>query len=179
MYFSCCIVPLRPGRLDPDKCLACNVMGDRPARLAIALLHFRVAGATRKRACGQAKEWARSALIQRRHLRFCEDFQLDKLSEAQRFAIVRKGLPQMNGSPASDPILVLGLVIAAGLLAGSAFPEDTVAIGGTATAPVVFTTRQDHQDMLDQLEITRLRPGRNADSNTSNPANYDESKAKS
>ena len=47
----------------------------------------------------------------------------------------------------------------------------------TATTPVVFTTRQDHQNMLEQLGITKLRPGRNADPNALNPANYDESKA--
>ena len=46
-----------------------------------------------------------------------------------------------------------------------------------AKAPVIFTTRQDHQNMLDQLGITRLRPGRNADTNAPNAANYDETKA--
>ncbi|QEH35886.1 GDSL-like Lipase/Acylhydrolase [Aquisphaera giovannonii] len=44
--------------------------------------------------------------------------------------------------------------------------------------PVVFTTQQDHEDMLRQLGITRLRPGRNANEKApQNPANYDESKA--
>ena len=46
-----------------------------------------------------------------------------------------------------------------------------------AKAPVIFTTRQDHQNMLEQLGITRLRPGRNADTNAPNAANYDEAKA--
>jgi hypothetical protein len=41
----------------------------------------------------------------------------------------------------------------------------------------VFTTRQDHQDMLDQLGITRLRPGRDSNPNSPNPANYDEARA--
>ena len=46
-----------------------------------------------------------------------------------------------------------------------------------AKVPVVFTTRQDHQNMLDQLGITKLRAGRNADPNSPNAANYDEAKA--
>lgn len=43
--------------------------------------------------------------------------------------------------------------------------------------PVVFTTQQDHQNMLDQLGITKLRPGRNGDADAPNGANYEEAKA--
>jgi hypothetical protein len=43
--------------------------------------------------------------------------------------------------------------------------------------PVLFTTRQDHQNMLDQLGITKLRPGRDSNPNSKNPANYDQAKA--
>ena len=43
--------------------------------------------------------------------------------------------------------------------------------------PVVFTTAQDRQNMLDQLGITKLRPGRDSNSNSSNAANYDQAKA--
>lgn len=43
--------------------------------------------------------------------------------------------------------------------------------------PVIFTTQQDHQNMLDQLGITRLRPGRSGNEDSPNAANYDESKA--
>ena len=43
--------------------------------------------------------------------------------------------------------------------------------------PVVFTTQQDHQNMLDQLGITELRPGRSNNEESPNAANYDESKA--
>ena len=46
-----------------------------------------------------------------------------------------------------------------------------------AKKPVVFTVRQDHQNMLQQLGITKLRPGRNGDENAPNAANYDEAKA--
>jgi endo-1,4-beta-xylanase len=43
--------------------------------------------------------------------------------------------------------------------------------------PVVFTTQQDHQNMLDQLGISKLRPGRSADAGSPNAANYEETKA--
>jgi hypothetical protein len=43
--------------------------------------------------------------------------------------------------------------------------------------PVVFTTQQDHQNMLQQLGIIKLRPGKNADEKSANPANYDPTKA--
>jgi GH35 family endo-1,4-beta-xylanase/lysophospholipase L1-like esterase len=44
-------------------------------------------------------------------------------------------------------------------------------------SPVVFTNQQDHQNMLDQLGITKLRRGRNANADAPNAANYDEAKA--
>lgn len=42
---------------------------------------------------------------------------------------------------------------------------------------VEFTTQQDHQNMLQQLGITKLRPGPSGDPNSPNAANTDESKA--
>ncbi|HWB12116.1 MAG TPA: hypothetical protein VG826_23015 [Pirellulales bacterium] len=47
----------------------------------------------------------------------------------------------------------------------------------SGTEPVTFTTQQDHQDMMRQLGITALRPGRNGDASKPNPANYDEASA--
>src|SRR6185312_4815375 len=44
-------------------------------------------------------------------------------------------------------------------------------------APVVFTTAQDRQNMLDQLGIKKLRPGRDSNPKSANPANYDQAKA--
>src|SRR5262245_47668771 len=43
--------------------------------------------------------------------------------------------------------------------------------------PVTFTTQDDHRNMLEQLGITRLRPGRNANAGAANAANYDEALA--
>ena len=55
-----------------------------------------------------------------------------------------------------------------------------LAVGlGTAAlaAPVTFTTEQDHQNMMDQLHIQKLRPGANGDEKAPGHANYDEALA--
>ncbi len=46
-----------------------------------------------------------------------------------------------------------------------------------STKPVVFTTQQDHQNMLEQLGVTKLRPGRSSNEKATNAANYDEAQA--
>ncbi len=43
--------------------------------------------------------------------------------------------------------------------------------------PVIFTTQQDHQEMMTRLGISRLRPGRDGNENAPNGANYDEALA--
>jgi len=43
--------------------------------------------------------------------------------------------------------------------------------------PACLTAEEDHQDMMDQLGITKLRPGRSPDASAPNHANYDESLA--
>src|SRR4051812_45261920 len=43
--------------------------------------------------------------------------------------------------------------------------------------PVTFTTQEDHRNMLEQLGITRLRPGPSGNESAPNHANYDESLA--
>jgi len=48
---------------------------------------------------------------------------------------------------------------------------------GAAAEPLNWTTQQDHQNMKDQLGITRLRPGRNSRADATNAANYDPAKA--
>jgi len=53
-----------------------------------------------------------------------------------------------------------------------------VLAASTATPPpVTFTAEQDHQNMMDQLHITQLRPGPSGDEKAPNHANYDEAKA--
>lgn len=48
---------------------------------------------------------------------------------------------------------------------------------GQAAEIVTFTTREDHQNMLEQLGVTRLRPGPSGNEAEPNHANYDESLA--
>ncbi|MGW8314933.1 MAG: glucuronyl esterase domain-containing protein [Bacteroidales bacterium] len=45
------------------------------------------------------------------------------------------------------------------------------------TPPACLSAREDHQQMMDQLGITRLRPGKNGNADGPNPANYDEALA--
>lgn len=67
-------------------------------------------------------------------------------------------------------LIGLALAISTGRLPG----QDSAA----KPAPLNWTTQQDHQNMKDQLGITKLRPGRNGNPNaTNNPANYDPAKA--
>lgn len=56
-------------------------------------------------------------------------------------------------------------------------PQSAAKVTESSPAPVVFTTQQDHQEMLRQLGITKLRPGRNSNANAPNAANYDEAQA--
>ncbi|MGA9659273.1 MAG: acetylxylan esterase [Asticcacaulis sp.] len=60
--------------------------------------------------------------------------------------------------------VVVGLVMALNLLALPASAKD-------------WTAEQDHQNMMDQLNIKTLRPGPNGDEKAPDHANYDESKA--
>jgi len=56
--------------------------------------------------------------------------------------------------------------------------EDTKSDANSLPPPVQMTAQQDHQRMMDLLQITSLRPGRNGmNPQAPNYANYDESKA--
>lgn len=54
---------------------------------------------------------------------------------------------------------------------------DASLVQGKYPRPVTFTANQDHQNMMDQLEIKSLRPGPSGNESAPNHANYDESKA--
>lgn len=70
-------------------------------------------------------------------------------------------------------LLSLGLLLSTSVrpLVGEETPKSA------SPEPVTFTTQEDHQNMLQQLGITALRPGRNANESAPNAANYDESLA--
>jgi len=66
---------------------------------------------------------------------------------------------------------VLALLLAPGVSHGQ--PEATA----PAPAPLNWTAQQDHQNMMKQLGITRLRPGPSGQTGATNSANYDPAKA--
>ena len=77
-------------------------------------------------------------------------------------------------SPRTSACLALGLAVAMSVGTLSAQPA---AGSGGDTAPLNWATHQDHQNMKEQLGITRLRPGPSGNANASNSANYDITKA--
>jgi hypothetical protein len=68
----------------------------------------------------------------------------------------------------------IGLLI---LAAAFCFPLRAIAQPADPPQPVTFTTQEDHRNMLEQLGITRLRPGPSGNENAPNHANYDEALA--
>ena len=77
----------------------------------------------------------------------------------------------------STRFLYAAVVLGLALTSENNALKQTDAETARSKTPVVFTTRQDHQNMLDQMGITRLRPGRSSNEDSPNAANYDESKA--
>mgnify|MGYP001379929392 CR=1 FL=1 len=63
------------------------------------------------------------------------------------------------------------------LLSGTSTPGQETAIPSAGPAPVTFTVQEDHRNMLEQLGITKLRPGPNGNETAPNHANYDEALA--
>jgi len=66
-------------------------------------------------------------------------------------------------------------------LAGLAFafvsPSAVLGQAATNPEPLNWTTQQDHKNMMQQLGITRLRPGPSGQPSATNSANYDPAKA--
>src|SRR5688572_20919811 len=85
---------------------------------------------------------------------------------------MRDAQPLIGGRSA----LLIALLLVPG--ASSAFAQATRPSTAPAGTPSpAWTTAQDHQDMMGQLGIRKLRPGANSRAGTLNAANYDESKA--
>jgi len=74
--------------------------------------------------------------------------------------------------------LAIGLLVAASCcrLSGQ-IPSAPSATENAATAPLNWTTQQDHKHMMDRLGIHRLRPGPSGRPGATNSANYDPAKA--
>src|SRR5690348_13422841 len=89
-------------------------------------------------------------------------------------------MPSMSNHPQTlitPPVLALtGL-----LLSPFACPLLAQAVSGSSTnhspAPLNWTAAQDHQNMMQQLGVARLRPGPSGNVNAPDAANYDQSKA--
>jgi hypothetical protein len=71
-------------------------------------------------------------------------------------------------------LLTIGLLLSG---SGSRLAGEEPAAPAVVPLPVTFTTQEDHRNMMEQLGITKLRPGPNGDERAPNHANYDESLA--
>src|SRR5258706_5252927 len=69
------------------------------------------------------------------------------------------------------------LLLSGGLLCAALSTQSQPAPPNAAAAPANWTAAQDHQNMMEQLGITALRPGPSGKAGAPNEANYDESKA--
>lgn len=68
-----------------------------------------------------------------------------------------------------------GFALCVLLLCSTAFAQ--TAARADLSAPLDWTTQQDHQDTQRQLGITQLRRGPSGQADAPNPANYDEARA--
>ena len=75
--------------------------------------------------------------------------------------------------------LGLGRVIAYVLVTGSlsALSAETPSEPAKPTEPLTWTAQQDHKNMMEQLGITRLRPGPSGQAGATNSANYNPAEA--
>src|SRR5215472_7633755 len=71
-------------------------------------------------------------------------------------------------------VCAIGLLTAASIYAQPAAPASEPA---KAAEPLNWTAQQDHKNMMEQLGITRLRPGPSGQTGATNSANYDPAKA--
>ncbi|HEV8292056.1 MAG TPA: hypothetical protein VGP94_09035, partial [Tepidisphaeraceae bacterium] len=69
-----------------------------------------------------------------------------------------------------------GLILAT-VVAGPSARLAAAAQGASTPEPLNWTTKQDHQNMMEQLGIKALRPGPSGRAGATNEANYDSPKA--
>jgi hypothetical protein len=73
------------------------------------------------------------------------------------------------------PLLTVDLLLAA--LCCNLHAQTPAAGAGTASGSLNWTTQQDHRNMMEQLGITKLRPGPSGRAGATNAANYDPARA--
>jgi hypothetical protein len=74
--------------------------------------------------------------------------------------------------------ILIGLLLAGFFLAVPVFmPQGKAADPEAAPAPATFSTQEDHRNMMEQLGVTKLRPGPNGNLSAPDHANYDEALA--
>ncbi len=75
--------------------------------------------------------------------------------------------------------VVFGMLVwmVSALSCGLLYGQTSASSSQSLPQPVTFTTEQDHQNMMEQLGIRELRPGRSPDEKVPNHANFDESQA--
>src|SRR6267154_5394574 len=76
----------------------------------------------------------------------------------------------MKSTAASHTVLI-------GLAFAVMSPSAVLGQAATNSEPLNWTTQQDHKNMMEQLGITRLRPGPSGQPGLTNSANYDAAKA--
>jgi len=81
-----------------------------------------------------------------------------------------------RGFRAMPFLLRLVFSVVSGAIA-SAQTETPAAETPARSSPVKFSTKEDHRNMMEQLGITRLRPGPSGNPTAANAANYDEALA--
>jgi hypothetical protein len=81
-----------------------------------------------------------------------------------------------SSSPTPAAFRTLGWIGGA-LSCGLLFGQTNYSPPQSPPQPATFTAAQDHQNMMEQLGIRALRPGRSPNEKAPNHANYDESKA--
>lgn len=92
---------------------------------------------------------------------------MDDLNDAHTKNDHRMKTPQFCRN---QPVMAVSIAVFHGLLL---FISRGVAEQDSPPAPVTFTTAEDHQQMMNQLGITRLRPGPSGRPDAPNAANYD------